>query len=192
MRCRALTLIPGRRRCAGAGAPAEPDSACSERVYGSQRHCWFQSARCPRSAGGPLLLCSISGLSSNLDIVALMKPDRPPRCAAPISRAWMWSTPLLPGSPRLIALMHRIHAQIAGLALRLRLALLPDRDRRERCLDGVPARLAVALAAAEVVQMSNGDSCSRVRCVAGPHNVLCASSRVASNSMSTPAKRLRW
>ena len=109
------------------------------------------------------MLCSISGLSSSLDIVALMKPDRPPRCAAPIATALTWSTPLLPGPPRLIALVHRIHAQLAGLALRLRLTPLSDRDRRGTCLDGVPARLAVALAAAQVVQMSNEfDVCSRV------------------------------
>jgi hypothetical protein len=188
MRCSALTLISGRRRCAGlpspSRAPAEPESACSERVCGSQRHCWFLSARYPRFAGGRLLFCSISGLSSSLDIVALMKPDRPPRCAAPIATALMWSTPLLPGSPRLIALAHRIHAQIVGLALRLRLALLPDRDCRGRCLDGVPAQLEVALAAAEVIQRSNGDSCSRMRCVAGPH-------KVSSLRLRWPAIRCR-
>jgi hypothetical protein len=54
----------------------------------------------------------------------------------------MWSTPLLAGPPppRLIALVHRIHAQIAGLGLRLRLAPLP-----------------VALAAAQAVELSKRD-----------------------------------
>ena len=38
--------------------------------------------------------------------------------------------------------------------------------------DGVPARLAVALAATQVVQMSNGDSCSRMRWVTGATQAL--------------------
>jgi hypothetical protein len=54
-------------------------------------------------------------------------------------------------------LVHCIHAQKAGLALRLRLAPLPDRHLRRTCLDVVQAPLAVALAAAQIALMSNGD-----------------------------------
>ena len=58
---------------------------------------------------------------------------------------------------RLIALMHRIQAQIAGLALRIGLAPLADRDRRGPRLDVVQTPLAVTLALAQVVQMSHRD-----------------------------------
>ena len=100
---------------------------------------------------------------------------------------------------RLIALMHRVQAQKSGLALRLRLAPLADRDRRGPRLGVVEKPLTIALVVAQVIQMSYGDrrqprilrlacrtrySRSRMRRVAGPLSVSCASSTEASNSMS--------
>ena len=56
---------------------------------------------------------------------------------------------------RLIALMHRIQTQIAGLALRIGLAPLADRHYRGPRLDVVQSPLTVTLALAQVVQMSD-------------------------------------
>ena len=53
--------------------------------------------------------------------------------------------------------MHRVQAQIAGLALRIGLASLADRDHRGPRLDVVQSPLAIALALAQVVQVSHGD-----------------------------------
>ena len=58
---------------------------------------------------------------------------------------------------RLIALMYRIQTQIAGLALRIGLAPLPDRHGRGPRLDVVQSPLTVTLALAQVVQMSHRD-----------------------------------
>jgi len=58
---------------------------------------------------------------------------------------------------RPVPLMHCVQAQIAGLAMRLQLALLADRHRRGRRLDVVQAPFAIMLALAQVVQMSQGD-----------------------------------
>ena len=61
------------------------------------------------------------------------------------------------GAARRIALMHRVQAQKAGLALRLRLAPLADLHRRGPRLGVVQAPLAITLAMAQVVQMSHRD-----------------------------------
>jgi hypothetical protein len=68
----------------------------------------------------------------------------------------------LGAASRLIALMHRIQAQIARLALRIGLVPFANRDRRGACLDVVQSPLAVTLALAQVVQMSDRD-CSQLR-----------------------------
>jgi hypothetical protein len=58
-----------------------------------------------------------------------------------------------------VALVHRIEAQIAGPSAGFGLAPLTDGHRRGPRFGVVQAPLAVALAAAQVVQMSYGDGC---------------------------------
>src|ERR1700681_1347506 len=96
-----------------------------------------------------------------------------------------------------IALMHGIDAQKAGPSYGVRFAPLANRHRRRPCLGVVVEALAVALIAAQIVQVAVGNrrrrncflpyspnSRCKMRRVAGPLRVSWASSTSASNSMS--------
>src|ERR1019366_984044 len=136
---------------------------------------------------GRLLVCSISSLLSSLATLWLMnslplsewKPRmRKGNCrsraastgssqaslmravAATIchcvtsSTALMWYTPL---APRLIALVHGVDPQIAGLALRIGPPPLANRHRRGLGLDVVQAAFAIARLLPQVVQVGHRD-----------------------------------
>src|ERR1019366_9027937 len=70
------------------------------------------------------------------------------------STALMWYTPL---APRLIALVHGVDPQIAGLALRIGPPPLANRHRRGLGLDVVQAAFAIARLLPQVVQVGHRD-----------------------------------